>query len=415
MIIKAFKYKSGKKGAQRLNRHLWKQEDQRVEWSETRNLYVRDTEAGMRVMRCLKEGSQAEIVFWHIVISPRTKLNEIDRKRVVDLVIAELRADTHPLMVLSHLDKLRARPGGAAGHLHLVLGHVCPITFRALDMRNHLQRLRKVMAIAAFEIEGTIALGPFHGGIAAYLIKEGRGDVAAWLTDLAATAPPPRRPRMTDAMRRAAAAVGFGLPSFQAQLERLWHAGAPEAEFTAFLSGAEVTVRRGDRSPHAVLFYHKGIQVGVLHHILRQPSLGVSEGAMQRYPDLCTGPWATAEAPKETSKTLATLRQEKTDKLEASLRGLRREMLDLTYTRAKSSHTVGDAARPTTDRIEKLTHAVAIFEGAIDLMWEDDSWISRPIEALLSHSKRLLTSPRIEDPDGASNEHEIDTGWRPGR
>jgi hypothetical protein len=90
-------------------------------------------------------------------------------------------------------------------------------------------------------------------------------------------------------------------------------------------------------------------------------------------------------------------------------------MLDLTYTEAKSSHTVGDAARPTADRIEKLTDAVAIFEGAIDLMWEDDSWISRPIEALLSHSKRLLTSPRIEDPDGASNEHEIDTGWRPGR
>ena len=64
MIIKAFKYKSGKEGARRLNRHLWKQEGQRVEWSEMRNLYVRDTEAGMRVMRCLKEGSKAEIVFW---------------------------------------------------------------------------------------------------------------------------------------------------------------------------------------------------------------------------------------------------------------------------------------------------------------------------------------------------------------
>src|SRR4051794_14421460 len=188
MIIKAFKYKSGKEGARRLNRHLWKQEGQRVEWSEMRNLYVRDTEAGMRVMRCLKEGSKAEIVFWHIVISPRTKLNGLDRKRVVDLVIAALRADTHPLMVLSHLDKLRARRGGAADHLHLVLGHVCPITSRALDMRNHVQRLQKAMAIAAFEIESTIALGPFHPAIATHLIKEGRGDVAAWLTDLAATA-----------------------------------------------------------------------------------------------------------------------------------------------------------------------------------------------------------------------------------
>ena len=79
MIIKAFKYGSGKESARRLNRHLWKQEDQRVEWSETRNLYVRDTEAGMRVMRRLQGGSLAKIVFWHIVISPRTMLNEIDR------------------------------------------------------------------------------------------------------------------------------------------------------------------------------------------------------------------------------------------------------------------------------------------------------------------------------------------------
>src|SRR5260370_21963989 len=155
MIAKAFKYKSGSKSAQRLKQHLWKDEGQRVELFETRNLYVPDSEAGMRVMRCIQQGSKnAEIVFWHIIISPVTTVNEADRACVVNLVIAELRAEAHPLMVWSHNEKPRARQGGGGNHTHMVLGHISPVTFRALDMRNYVQRLQKVMAVAAFEIEG---------------------------------------------------------------------------------------------------------------------------------------------------------------------------------------------------------------------------------------------------------------------
>jgi hypothetical protein len=178
MIVKAFPYKGGPKSAQRLNRHLWKNEGQRVELFETRNLFVPDTEAGMRVMRCLQQGSNAEIVFWHIIISPMTTLNEIDCAHVINLVVSELRAETHPLMVWSHRDKPRARQGGGANHFHLVLGHISPVTFQALDMRNYVQRLHKVMAVAAYEIEGATVLSPSHRSIVAWLSKEGRGDVA---------------------------------------------------------------------------------------------------------------------------------------------------------------------------------------------------------------------------------------------
>jgi hypothetical protein len=177
-------------------------EGQRVELSEIRNLYVPNSEAGMRVMRCLQQGSNAEIAFWHIIISPTTTLNGSDCTRVVNLVVAELAAESHPLLVWSHFEKPRARKGGGACHWHLVLGHISPTTGLALDMRNHAQRLQKAVAIAAFDIEGQTTVSPFHRWIAAYLSKEGRGDVAAWLSDLAATTPCLQCPRMTDSMRR---------------------------------------------------------------------------------------------------------------------------------------------------------------------------------------------------------------------
>ncbi|MCK1396933.1 hypothetical protein IVB45_25635 [Bradyrhizobium sp. 4] len=390
MIVKAFKYRSGQKGAQRLNHHLWKEDGQHVELSETRNLHVPDSAAGLRVMQCLKGGTRAEIAFWHIIISPTTTLDATDRSRVVDMVIGELRAEAHPLMIWSHADKPRARPGGGATHLHLVLGHISP-TLRALDMRNHVQRLQKVMAIATYEIEGTIARSSFHRGIAARLVREGRADVAAWLTDMAASAPRSRPPRMTDAMRRAAAAAGFKLPAFQAELERLWVTGASERRFIAFLSSAGITVRKGDRSPHALLLYREDQLVGVMHHILKRGSVPVYREAVLRFPGLCDGPWSSIDTPTAPSREVYALRLEITDGLEAPLRRIRRKVLDLTYTQATSS---GRAFATEPDRLagrlDKLSRAAAILETSIDLLWTDERWVVRPVEALLDHAKRLL-------------------------
>ncbi|MDO9297979.1 hypothetical protein [Bradyrhizobium sp.] len=394
MIVKAFKYKSGPKSAQRLNLHLWNEKDQRVELFETKNLYVPDSEAGMRVMRCLQQGSKnAEIVFWHIVISPITTLNAIDRARVVNLVVSEFRAETHPLMVWSHNEKPRARQGGGANHLHFVLGHICSVTLRALDMRNYLLRLQKIMAIAAYDIEGMTALTPFHRSIAAYLIKDGRGEVAAWLTDLAAAAPSRRHPRMTDAMRRSAAAVNFALPSFQAELERLWVTDASEEALTDFLSSAGVSARRGDRSPHAILLYRGDLLVGVMNSILRRPSFPVYEEAMLRFPGLFNKPRITVDAPRTSSRhsrEAATLRQEKTERLGAVLRDVRRKVLHLTYPRAKPLHETLGAETERIAALKKFTRGIAILEKSIDLLWKDNHWLSAPIEALLEHSKRLV-------------------------
>jgi hypothetical protein len=101
------------------------------------------------------------------------KLNEKDRSRVLDLIVAELKATDHPLIVWSHDEKLRARRGGGASHFHCVLGHVSPTTDLALDMRNHVQRLQKAAAIAAFEIEGQTSVSSYHHSIVTHLIRQG--------------------------------------------------------------------------------------------------------------------------------------------------------------------------------------------------------------------------------------------------
>lgn len=394
MIVKAFKYKSGLKNAQRLDQHLWKDKDQRAELSEIRNLYVPNSEAGMRVMRCLQQGSNAEIVFWHIIISPTTTLNGSDRTKVVNSVLAELGAESHPLLVWSHFEKPRARKGGGACHWHLVLGHISPETGLALDMRNHVPRLQKVMAIASFDIEGQTTVSPFHRSIVAYLSKEGRDDVAAWLTDLAVTTPCLQRPRMMDAMRRSAAAVGFELPVFQAKLESLWVTGATEEIFADFLSSFGVSVRRGDHSPHAILLYREDLLVGVVNRILRRPSLPVYEEAMMRFPDLFNNPRTVATTSRyrrSTSQEVA-LRQEKIDKLEKMLRNLKTEVLMLTYNPPKPLRVASEGeVKPVAERLERLIRSVAVLETSITLLWDDDHWASVPIDKLLKSANHLLT------------------------
>jgi hypothetical protein len=392
MIVKAYKYKSSLADARRLNEHLWKNQGQHPELSETRHLYAADTLAGMRVMQALQRGSRAKISFWHITVSPITTLNETDRTRVVDLIITELKAESHPLMVLSHNEKPRARRGGGARHFHFILGHVSPTTGLALDMRNHVQRLQKVAAIAAFDIEGQTSVSSFHRSIVTHLSSE-RPDVARWLADLARKAPPLQQPRMTDAMRRSAAAIGFKLASFQAKLLRLWNRGASEQEFDELLSEARVMIRLGDRLPDSILLYRGAFLVGVLNNILRQPRSIVYEEAIVRFPGLFGKPWIVGDISKPNpTSSIEKLRQETTDRLEAMLRRMRTETLMLTYNPPDPKGRPEGDENPIAERLMKLAEGEAIFDGAIDLLWLDDRWVSAPIEDLIVYSRRTLTA-----------------------
>jgi hypothetical protein len=393
MIIKAYKYK-GSSGARRLNEYLWQDKNQRTELCEIRNLYVADTLAGMRVMRCLQRASRAQINFWHLIISPTVQLDEKDRARVLNLIITELKATDHPLMVWSHNEKLRARRGGAASHFHCVLGLVSPTTDLALDMRNHVQRLQKVAAIAAFDIEGQTSVSSYHHSIVTHLIWEGRPDVAHWLTDLVKNGSPLQQPRMTDAMRRSAAAAGLELASFHANLQRLWNSGASEQAFDELFSDACILIRQGDRSRDSVLLYRGDRLVGVLHRILRRPRALVYEEASVRFPGLFGKPRIADDASKTPTSKIEKLRQDTTDRLEVMLRRMRTESLKLTY--SPPNATVGSEGdgKGIAERLKKLAEGEAIFDRAIDLLWSDDASVSAPIEKLIVRAGRSLNVGR---------------------
>jgi hypothetical protein len=392
MIVKAYKYKGGLSDARRLNEHLWKSAAQRPELSETRHLYVADTLAGIRVMQSLQRGSRAQIAFWHISLSPTTTLNASDRTRVVNLIITELKAEAHPLIVVSHNDKPRARRGGGARHFHCVLGHVSPITGLALDMRNHVQRLQKVGAIAGYDIEGQTSVSSYHRSIVTHLSRDGRPDVAAWLTELATKTPRLQQPRMTDAMRRSAAAVGFELAPFHARLERLWNSGASEEAFDELLADAGITIRRGDRLPDSILLYRGDLFVGAIHRILGQPRSLVSEEATLRFSNLFGKPRITGVTSegRQIDSSSEALRQETVDELEEILTPIKTEILRLTYNSPHAKDESEGEASLTAERLKKLEEGAAIIDTAIGLLWEDDQWLSVPIKKLLTHSKRIL-------------------------
>jgi hypothetical protein len=399
MIIKAYKYKGGLSDARRLNEHLWKSSGQRPELSDIRHLYVADTLAGMRVMQSLQRGSRAQVAFWHIIVAPITTLDDTDRSRVVNLIITELKAETHPLIVLSHNEKPRARRGGGARHFHCVLGHVSPVTGLALNVRNHVQRLQKVGAIAGYDIEGQTSVSSYHHCIITHLSREGRPDVAAWLTELATKPPRLQQPRMTDAMRRSAAAAGFELAPFHAKLERLWNSGASEQAFDKLLGDAGVVVRRGDRSP-VVLLYRGDLLVGVLNRILRQPHSLVYQEASVRFPGLFGKPRIVDDiSASALTSRIEKLRQETTDRLDAMLRRLRTKILVLTYKPSDPKEGPDGNEIPIAEQLQKLTEGEAIFERALDLLWSNERWVLKPIDKLLGHSKYMLRSaplsPRV--------------------
>ncbi|MGL9622329.1 hypothetical protein QRQ56_30530 [Bradyrhizobium sp. U531] len=389
MIKKAYKYK-GSAGARRLSEYLSRDTHQRAEHCETRNLYVANTADGMRVMHCLQRASKAQIAFWHIIISPTTKLEKKHLNRLLNLIITELRATDHPLIVWSHNEKLRARRGGGPTHFHCILGHVSPTTGRALNMRNYSQRLQKVAAIAAFELEGQTSISPYHDSIVTHLIKEGRPDVARWLTDLKKVRPS-QQSRMTDTMRRSAAAEGLDLASFCARLQRLWNSDASKQTFERFFSNAGVMIRRGDRSEDSVALYRRDRLIGVLHRILQQPRSLVYQQASARFSELFGKTIDADDVPEATpTSNIEKLRQEKTDDLEVLLKRIRTKTLKLTYLPAGVKVGSAEAAKRIAERLKKLARGEAMLDRAIELLWSDDAWVSTPIEKLIIYAGRTL-------------------------
>ncbi|UQR60780.1 hypothetical protein LRP30_27765 [Bradyrhizobium sp. C-145] len=404
MITRAFPYRGSLTDARRLDAHLWKEKDQRPELVEMRNLCVRQTIDGMQVMAALTAASRAEIAFWHLYVSPRKTLTADEAAKVVDLVVTELKAHDHPLMVFAHSDKPRA--GGGANHLHLLIGHVSPITFRALDMRHHAPRLHKVMAVAAFLIEGKAVPSRWHKSIVRALRADGYDHVADWLIDELGVAPVINAPRMTDSMRRSAQAAGFPL-TFQSELERLWKSPATESEIAWFLVRNGVAVRRGNAT-NGIALYHEKLFVGSLHRILRQDASTVHQEAQRRIPRLLDADESivpdaapSRASPEHLKPSDAERRarldlQKRIDAVEGELASLKTERLSLIY---QPNHA-GSRERKSRDeiatRIRRLARAESILEEAISLLWQDARWMARSELELMQAAERSVTSVAVE-------------------
>ncbi|MBR1174285.1 hypothetical protein JQ617_10000 [Bradyrhizobium sp. KB893862 SZCCT0404] len=401
MIARAFSYRGSLTDARRLDAHLWKEKDQRPVLVETRNLCVRQTVEGMQVMAALTAASHAEIAFWHLYVSPRKTLTAAEAAKVVDLVVTELAAHDHPMMVFAHHDKPRA--GGGANHLHLVIGHVSPRTFRALDMRHHAPRLHKVMALAAYLIEGEAVPSRWQKSIVEALRADGHGHVADWLIDELGVVPVIKAPRMTDSMRRAAQAADFPLAGFQPGLERLWKSPATEAEIAAFLERNGVAVGRGNTA-NVIAFRYENLFVGSLHRILRQDASTVHQEAQRRIPGLLDSGESVAPdaapscAPRELLRPSDAERQarldlqKRIDAVEGQLAGLKTKRLSLIYRPGHAGSRDRKSQEAVAARIHRLARAESILDEAISLLWRDAGWMARSDLELMQAAEQIVTS-----------------------
>lgn len=389
--------------AGRLDAHLWKEKDQHPHLIEMRNLCVHCTLDGMQVMAALKARSRADIAFWHIYISPRRSLTPAEATKVVDLAVDELRAHRHPLMILAHGEKPRARMGGGANHLHCVLGHVSPVDFRALDMRHHGPRLHKAMAVAAYMTGSEAVAGHWHESIVEALRTDGKGHVADWLIDTLGAVPVIRPPRMSDSMRRSAQAAGFPLARFQAGLERLWKSGGTEPDISLFLSGHGVAIVRGN-SVGIFALYHKKLFVGALDRILRQDSSLVHAEAQRRIPQLlaCAESRVSDDTPSPSSPELWKLSdvgrndslklQRRVDVIEEQLASLRTERLSLIYQPSQASSRKEESQDNIVDRINRLVRAESVLEIAVSLLWQDLAWATKSEVELMQAAVKIVDS-----------------------
>lgn len=412
MIARAFPYRTSLTDARRLDAHLWKEKDQRPELVEMRNLCVRQTIDGMQVMAALTAASRAEIAFWHAYVSPRKTLTAAEAAKVVDLVVTELNAHDHPLMVFAHNDKPRA--GGGANHLHLVIGHVSPITFRALDMRHHAPRLHKVMALAAYLIEGKAVPSRWQESIVRALRADGNDHVADWLIDELGVVPVINAPRMTDSMRRSAQAAGFPLTGFRWELEHLWKSPATEAEIALCLARNGVAVKRGNAA-NVIAFHHERLFVGSLHRILRQDASIVHQEAQRRIPRLLDADESIAPdaapsraAPERLKQSDAERRarldlQKRIDAIEGQLASLKTERLSLIYQPRHAGSREQKSRHEIATRVRRLARAESILEKAISLLWQDTGWMARSELELMQAAEQIVTSAAPDIPPDRSD------------
>ncbi|MDN3277252.1 hypothetical protein QWJ07_23515 [Frankia sp. RB7] len=394
MIVRLYSYRGSRAASLRLDRHLWKQEGQQPEFFAVRNLYVHHSVEGFEVMAALKAGSpKASIAYWQIIVSPTKTLRLSERRRVIDLIVQELNAADNPLMAFSHNKKIRARAGGGGNHLHVILGHISPISLRALDMRQVLPRLHKVMVLAAYEIGAVAPLTPYRDSIVEALTAEGSPHAARWLSEAPGNARVRRPARMRDSMRRSAQSAGFDLASFQARLERLWSSGAGESEVTSFLEQNGVDVRAGT-AEGVTAFYHGKTFVGALHRIVGRDAAVVRKELEDRAPALLrlkTDPLASVRKnpprASQDDRSFTLRRQRKTDYLEHGLATLRIQRQRLVYEENTGpGSTTGEL--PTASELAGSARMECVLETAVKLLWEDDRWVERPVEDLV----RFVTS-----------------------
>ena len=352
-------------------------------------------------MAALTEASRADIAFWHIYVSPRRTLMAAEAMTVVDLVVTELEAHDHPLMVFAHDDKPRA--GGGANHLHVLMGHVSPITFRALDMRHHAPRLHKVMAIAAYLIEGKAVPSRWQKSIVEALRADDHDHVADWLIAELGDVPVIPAPRMTDSMRRSAQAADFPLAGFQAELERLWKSAATEAEIALFLARHGVAVRDGN-APNVIAFHHDKLFVGSLHRILRQEASFTHQEAQRRIPGLLDANESIASDAAQSRALLELLKpsdaerrarldlQKRIDVIEGQLAGLKTERLSLIFPPCSVGSRELRAQVEISTLIRRLVRAESILEEAIALLWQDRGWMGRSELELMQAAEKIVNS-----------------------
>jgi hypothetical protein len=251
--------------------------------------------------------------------------------------------------------------------------------------------------------------------------------------------------------------VGFALPSFQADLERLWITGAAQSEMEAFLSENGVTIEAG-QSPTTISFFYRAVFVGTLHRILRQDAATVYEEAKHRFPRLLSADAVPAtpdvqgytihepEQPKKLEVPASTRRQKlerqrKVDQLEARLASLRLERLHLVYGQGRGSPEVelvlpsgGPVSPPNPlfdhdkasltrdempypehpcaaergrphglmgDRVKLLLHAEAVLEAAVTALWQDHRWTSASLLDLMRFAGNAVYSRNLSTTAGA--------------
>jgi hypothetical protein len=211
-------------------------------------------------------------------------------------------------------------------------------------------------------------------------------------------------------MRRSAAAANFNIARFQAAIEKLWWIDAPERDFINFLSEFGVAIKES-REAGCIPFYRGELFLGTLHRILQLSAPAVYLEATIRFPTLFLGqhkidtgvasfsrhaqffPVPAKACRVGEARELDLERQSQADALELRLAFIRRELRRIEYdwrnfadNGSRSDFIVASPIRPDWLTPDELRKAEPILERAIQLLWQDERWISAPIKKLLDYA-----------------------------